>query len=104
MYRGTTPTYTFTVPNTVDLTEASEVHVTFSKTNEELIFDKTGDDITVTAHAVEVYLTQRETLSFPNGEVLVQLNWIYTQGETRKRATTNKITIQAEKNLIDEVL
>ena len=32
MFRGTTPTYTFTLPNTVDLTEAESVYVTFNST------------------------------------------------------------------------
>lgn len=104
MYRGTTPTYTFTLPETVDLTLASDVYVTFSKNNDQEIFTKTGSDIEVTEHTVEVYLTQEETLSFPDGNIQVQLNWIYTEGTKRKRACSEKVSIKANRNLINEVL
>lgn len=40
MYRATTPTITFNIP--VDLTEASEVYVTFAKDN--VILTKTNAD------------------------------------------------------------
>lgn len=103
MYRGTTPTYTLTLPETVDLTMASEVHVSFSDNNKEIL-RKTGNDLEITAHSVSVYLTQEETLSFPNGNVQIQLNWIYTDRGKRKRACSEKAVIKANKNLIDEVL
>ena len=104
MYRGTTPTYTFTLPDTVDLTQADEVYVTFSKMNDDIIMTKTAEGLTVTAHTVEVYLSQEETLAFPNGKIQMQINWIYEQGGLRKRACSVKMQINAERNLIDEVL
>ena len=102
MYRGTTPTYTFTLPGTVDLTEADKVFVTFAKMNEEIIYTKENADLTIEAHSVAVYLTQEETLALPNGQIKVQLNWLYTQGNITKRACSNKMVINANKNLIDE--
>ena len=104
MYRGTTPTYTFTMPEGVDLTLADEIYVTFCKTNDALIMTKTGADLVVSSDKVDVFLTQEETLAFPNGFVQVQLNWLYQEEGRSKRACSNKMRIKAEKNLIDEVL
>lgn len=104
MYRGTTPTYTFTLPDEVDLTLASKVYVTFAKMDETIIFTKDNDDIEITAHSVEVYLTQEETLALPDGRIKVQLNWLYDDNGVTKRACSNKVVITTQKNLIDKVL
>ena len=104
MYRGTTPTYTFNLPETVDLTEASKVYVTFAKMNEEIIYTKENADLDISAQSVGVYLSQEETLALPNGQVKVQLNWLYAEGNRTKRACSQKIVIQTQKNLIDEEL
>lgn len=104
MYRGTTPTFTFTLPETVDLTEADSVYVTFAEMDETLIYTKTGEELSIEEHSVEVYLTQEETLALPDGRVKVQLNWLYEEGTLLKRACSNIITIDANKNLLDEVL
>lgn len=104
MYRGTTPTYTFTMPQEVDLTEVSKMCITFAKLDETIIMTKTGEDVQITDNKVEVYLTQEETLEFPSGQIKVQLNWLYQQGAITKRACSNIFTITAHKNLIDEVL
>lgn len=104
MYRGTTPTFTFTLPDEVDLTEADSVYVTFAKMDETTILTKTGEDLSVSEHSVEVYLTQEETLSLPTGRIKAQLNWLYDDEETIKRACSNKVVIQTNDNLIDEVL
>lgn len=101
MYRGTTPTYTFTLPESVDMTQATDVFVTFAKKDSTLLFTKTGDDLEVAEHSVSVFLTQEETLAFPVGTVAVQLNWIYPP---EKRACSNIIYIDAKRNLIDEVI
>lgn len=103
MYKGTTPTYIFT-NNEVDLTQTTKVYVTFSDGNGNEIFTKSGDDLTVEEHSVSVWLDQTETLSFPNGRVAVQINWTYNEGNKVKRACSEKMTITANKNLIDEVI
>lgn len=104
MHRGTTPTYTFTLPESINLTDATDVYVTFSKPDETVILTKTGNDVSITEHTAEVYLTQEETLSFPIGQIVIQLNWIYTEGSLRKRACSKKLRIKSEKNLLEEVL
>lgn len=104
MYRGTTPTYTFTMPEGVDISLATGIYVTFCKMDGSLIMTKTDDDLNVVDNAVEVYLTQEETLSFPNSQIKVQLNWLYSEGDKDKRACSEIMTISVKKNLIDEVL
>lgn len=102
MYKGTTPTFTLTLPEEVDLTTAQNVYVTFEKGKKEL--RKTGDDLVVTAHQVEVYLSQEETLSFPSGNVDLQLNWTYQDGGMIKRAASNIVSVSMKTNLEDRVL
>ena len=97
--QGVTPTFTLTVPNTVDLTQAANVYATFTQASTKLT--KTGTDITVTAHAVDVYLSQAESLGFMKGRVLVELNWTYLDGS---RGASEKASIEWDDNLIQEVL
>lgn len=105
LYKGVTPTYTFTAPEQLDMTQATMIWVTFSTTPEEReILTKYGDELTITAHSVSVYLSQEETLRFPDGDIKAQLNWIYEQDGKTKRATSNKFIIRAENNLKNEVL
>jgi len=104
MFRGTTPTYTFIMPEAVDISLASEVFVTFSRNNGTEIFTKTGGDLEIANNSVEVYLTQEETLALPNGQVQVQLNWTYQEGTRTKRACSQILNIYTRRNLIDEVI
>ena len=103
MYRGTTPTYSFIMPQGVDLTQADNVYVTFGALKGCTIFTKTGADLDVTETQVDVYLTQEETLAFPE-YVKVQLNWTYQEDGRTKRACSQQITISTERNLIDRVI
>lgn len=101
MIRGTTPTFSLMLNDeTVNLTEAQNVYATFKNLN--TLITKTGDDITVTANQVDVFLSQEETLLFNDGsKVEVQLNWTYEDG---KRACSNIIEVYVGKNLIGSVL
>ena len=49
-------------------------------------------------------LTQEETLSFPSGDVALQVNWTYTQGGVKKRAATEIVKVNMRTNLEDKVL
>lgn len=97
--QGVTPTFTLTVPETTDLAEATNVYATFSQSRN--VITKSGSDITVRAHEVDVYLTQAETLSFAKGIVRVELNWTYNDGS---RGATDKKGIEWDDNLLQEVL
>ena len=100
MIRGTTPTFTLTLADdTVDLTQAVNVYATFKQG--AVVITKTGADLEVSEHSVDVYLDQSETLKFAPGNLQIQLNWTYAQG---RRACTNIVSIGIDKNLIGSVL
>lgn len=100
MIRGTTPTFQLTINDeTVDLTSADNVYVTFA--DKCWSITKTGEDLDVSTNQVDVYLSQEETLSFPKGNVYVQINWTFDNG---KRACTTIASVKVTKNLIERVL
>lgn len=101
MIRGTTPTFKLSVKDTtVDLTEAQNIYATF-KQKCGVSITKTGNDVEVAEHEVDVYLSQEETLKFREGDLDIQLNWTYQDG---KRACSNVIRIHVADNLIGSVL
>lgn len=103
MYKGTTPTFTFTLPDTVDLDLTTNVYVTFANTDGDDFLRKTGQDLTIQDNTVKVYLTQEETLAFPDN-ALVQLNWTYQEGGKTKRACSQIKRLKMQDNLEQEVL
>lgn len=75
----TTPTFSLTFTEQgLDLTAAHNVYVTF-RSGPNLI-TKSGEDLTVEAQAIGVYLTQAETGLFAPGEVEIQVNWTTGDG------------------------
>lgn len=104
MYRGVTPTITFELQDeTVDLTEAHNVYVTFAGLNNRTVLNKTGNDLTIEPQSVALFLTQEETLALPT-IVTAQVNWTYVEGTVTKRAATEKVTINTKENLLNEVI
>lgn len=97
--QGITPTFTFILPSTVDLTQAENVYATFRQMNRELT--KTGRDITVREYEVDVFLTQAETLAFERGSVRAQINWTYSDGN---RGETDIASIEWAETLLRKVL
>lgn len=98
--RGTTPTYRLKLNDeNVDLTLANNVYVSFKGQYGGI--EKTGEDLTISAHQVDVYLNQTETLKFTEGEIEIQINWTYTDGQ---RACTVIKTEKVGKNLIGREL
>ena len=49
MYKGTTPTLSLTFPDTIDLTLATQIAVTFSDYSNKVLLEKSAADLTVTA-------------------------------------------------------
>lgn len=81
--RGATPTITFELDNDyvdgeLDLTLAENIYVSFYSKNGTLTKQPVHED--VTANTVSISLTQKETLSFPEGKVRMQINWTYDGG------------------------
>lgn len=101
--RGTTPTFTLTFPSTgqnvVDLTQARNVYVTFKNGNKTIT--KTGEDLTVEAHSISVYLNQEETLSFTRFGTEIQANWTYENG---RRAASEIKTYSFSEQLLNKVV
>ena len=95
--QGLTPTITITVPETTDLTEAANVYPSI-KQAKSLVRPETFD---VSAHQVDIYLTQRDTLNLSPGLAEIQLNWTYATGQ---RGATAPASIQILPNHLLEVL
>lgn len=99
MVRGTTPTFKLILnDDTVDLTTATKVYVTFSQNGIKLT---KSEDLEILEKEVDVFLSQEETLAFVLSSVEIQINWIYGDG---KRACTNIVRVPVGRNLISEVL
>lgn len=103
MYRATTPTITFRFPETIDMTQTSDVKVTFKSNRHGYILTKEDSDLIVDEHSVSVFLTQEETLRFGLGNSEAQINWLYNEGSTVKRACSNIVALTIRENLLNEV-
>lgn len=101
MIRGATPTFKLTINDeSIDLTDATSVYVTFRQPT-GISLTKSGTDLEVAAKEVDVYLSQEETLKFREGELDIQLNWVYSDG---KRACSKIVRRYVGENLIGSVL
>lgn len=96
--QGLTPTIIVNVGESVDLTEAGHVYVSFKQGGK--VWEKT-DGFTVAAHAVDIYLEQADTLAFGVGPIEVQINWTYANGQ---RGATDPVTLSVLPNHLLEVL
>lgn len=107
MYKGATPTLTFTFPDIVDLTLAYKLWLTFTDTSEEanILFERTLQDneVEVTENTVTTTLTQEDTLSCPK-EVFVQCNYLFTDGTLVRRVPSRIVGLRFERNLKPVVL
>lgn len=104
MYKGTTPTFRLTLPEGIDLGDASNVYVTFSRKDNRKLFTKTGGDLVIDENVISVYLDQAETQAFPAGPVLLQVNWTYSEADTVKRACSEIVRVYYTANLEAGVL
>ena len=77
MRRGSTPTNTFTVD--IDLTGAT-LFVSYEQKG-CVVLEKTGSDLTVTATSITLELSQEDTLKFTTGEVLIQIRYVFPNGQ-----------------------
>lgn len=100
--RLTTPTFVFRTRSNVDLTLASEVHVTFSSYG--VLLDKTGAGLDVAAQEISVYLNQNDTYKLKPGKCEVMINWIYEDNSRGSSDPKHPIIINIDKNLLDRVI
>lgn len=104
LYRGTTPTYTITFPNDVDMTLASDVTVSLGNSSKNTLIEKKGSELVIDQHTVSFDLSQEESLIFRQNFFLGQVNWLYYDGPKVRRACSNVFTIPVEDNMKDEVM
>lgn len=103
MYKGTTPTLSLTFSEDIDFTQATSIVVTFSDSRQNKLMEKTDADLDVSAHQIDITLTQEETLSMPK-EVLIQVNFLYVDGTTIRRAASTIAGLRFNNNLKAEVM
>lgn len=74
MRRATTPTHIFTFPETVNVSEVTEVLITYSQCG-STILEKTLADLSIDTdnNAFELTLAQQETELFAPGKALIQV-------------------------------
>ena len=71
IFKGTTPTFNFSVCLDTSLVDIENTHVIF--TSGRTIVDKSGDDIIIGDGVMSCSLTQEETLSFTGSQVNIQI-------------------------------
>lgn len=103
MYKGTTPTIILTLPEGVDLSDATGVYVSIAKHNGAEIVRKTNDELVIDEDSISVWLSQEETLSFPE-YIDIQVNWTFAQGDRTQRAASKIATFKVKNNIINQVL
>ncbi len=102
MFTYTTPTFTMSLPEGIDLGSADNVYVTFA-TNGKHILTKSNGDLFIRKNVIRVTLTQSETKNFPH-RVNLQVNWTYTEDGMQKRACSNVKSLEFRNNLVEEEL
>lgn len=95
MYKGTTPTIIFMFTD-FDPTTADKVTVSFSNG-----LNITEENLDITADSISLWLSQEQTLAMPKGNVSVQINFLFEDGQ---RVATNKQNIDFNSNLLNEVM
>lgn len=63
LYRGTTPTHSFTLPDELNGVELAALYITYRQDG-NAVLEKALSDVSVESGVVTVHLTQEDTLSF----------------------------------------
>ena len=95
MYKGTTPTFIFSFAD-FDPTTADRIIVSFSNG-----LEVSEEDLDVTSDSISLCLDQAQTLYMPTGDVTVQINFLFADGQ---RVATNKAKVNFDRNLHNEVM
>lgn len=100
MIQGTTPTFTLTLPNDINLEQAE--HVKFTIEQWGTVVSKDETDMTISNNVVTVRLSQKDTIYLnQETDAKIQLNWTYSDGG---RAATKVKTINISENLFKDVI
>lgn len=72
MYRASTPTHRFVLPNEIDTENIDEIIVTYAQCS-RTVLEKREEDVIVGEHDIHFRLTQREANLFKPGNVALQI-------------------------------
>lgn len=100
MWRGTTPTHVFTLPDEFADTAFETVFVTYSQ-NGSAVLEKTASDLTREENRLTLSLSQEDTLRFSEGAVKIQLRVKTAAGQA---LASSIISITASELLKDGVI
>lgn len=97
--RYTTPVFTLTfTEKDLDLTQASDVYVTFTQASTSITV--TGESLDVEEKTISVSFSQEETARFCVGDVFIQANWL----ASGKRAASEVVTYEFTEQLLQRVI
>lgn len=101
MTQATTPTFTLTLPSTIDLGDAEHVVFTIEQNGYVLSKDETSG-VSVSSNVATIELSQSDTVNF-TGEMKarIQLNWTYIDGS---RGATKIKEVDIYENLYKDVI
>lgn len=99
MYRGTTPTLTFTLPFAGN--QITALNLCFDQQG-EIVLEKSLEDCKVDGNTLQVKLTEEETLLFDSQKVMVDMQLRVGCGDARM--ASNIIHVPVERILKDGCL
>lgn len=79
LYKGTTPTFNFSVCLDTSLLNLEETHIVF--TSGSGVVDKNNTDITISTNLMSCNLSQNDTLSFTGNQVNIQILATMSNGQ-----------------------
>ena len=97
MWRGTTPTNTFSLPEDIAFDDFDVIFLTYSQRG-RIVFEVGMDRMDVAGQTIHIILTQAETLQFVPGAVQIQMRGRMKDG---RAIASNVITTTAKEVLKD---
>ena len=97
MWRGTTPTHTFTLPEGIRVQDFTVIYITYSQ-NGSPVLEKEKTDMTLEENVIRLTFSQADSLLFGAGPVKIQLRAKTADG---KAVASEIVTTTAKEVLKD---
>lgn len=97
MWRGTTPTHTFTLPEGIRVQDFTVIYITYSQ-NGSPVLEKEKADMTLEGNVIRLTFSQADSLLFDAGPVKIQLRAKTADG---KAVASEIVTTTAKEVLKD---
>ena len=91
MYRGTTPTLTYTLPFAGD--QITVLNLCFDQQG-EIVLEKSLEDFKVDGKTLQVKLTEEDTLLFDAQKAMVEMQLRVGCGETRMASNIMRVSVE----------